>query len=324
MKRWKTITRGGFAAVVLALALQVQAAAGAPKYLIPGGSTVGIKLYTPGLVITELAEDSAAGRAGLKKGDTILKADGEAVDSAEALTDAVQTGKKLVLTVLRDGKEAEFLVTPAKTADRYQLGVFIRDSIAGIGTLTYCDPVTGEYGALGHGVNDLTGSQLLPLEKGYLVPSRVVEVRKGTRGAAGQLHGAFDAQQTLGSVEKNTGRGIFGTLSQIPARTALPVADSGAVQTGEASILSNVDGTAVEEYAVRIDKLYPEADNGRNLLLTVTDERLLEKTGGIVQGMSGSPILQNGQIIGAVTHVLVNDPTRGYGIFIENMLDAAG
>lgn len=324
MKRWKTAARSALAAVVLALALQVQSFAAAPRYLIPGGSTVGIKLYSKGLVITELTDDSAAGRAGLKKGDTILKADGIDVASAQALTDAVQTGRQLVLTVLRDGKEAEFLVTPEKSNERYQLGIFIRDSIAGIGTLTYCDPVTGEYGALGHGVNDLSGAQLLPLEKGYLVPSRVVEVRKGTRGAAGQLQGVFDGKQTLGSVERNTDRGIFGTLEKIPSKVALPVASSETVKAGEASILSNVDGETVEEYAVRIDKLYPEADNGRNLLLTVTDERLLSKTGGIVQGMSGSHILQNGCLIGAVTHVLVNDPTRGYGIFIETMLDAAG
>lgn len=324
MKRCKTIWRSCAAAVMLAIALHAQAAAAAPAYLIPGGNTVGIKLYTQGLVITDLADGSAAQSAGLKKGDTILEIDGKSVDTAQALSDALQSGTEVVLRVQRDGRQAEFLVTPAKTEDGYRLGAFIRDSIAGIGTVTYCDPLTGAFGALGHGVNDLSGTHLLPLEKGFIVPSSVSEVRKGCRGTAGQLHGVFDVTQALGTVEKNTERGLFGTLTQIPSRTALPVAQGEQVKTGEASILSNVDGTAVEEYAVRIDKLYPDAQNGRNLLLTVTDERLLEKTGGIVQGMSGSPILQDGKLVGAVTHVLVNDPARGYGIFIETMLDAAG
>lgn len=324
MKRCKTIWRSCLAAVILAAALSAQAAATAPSYLIPGGSTVGIKMYTQGLVITELVGGSAAARAGLKKGDTILEADGKAVDSAQALTDCLRAGRDVVLTVMRDGKRAEFLVSPSQTENGCRLGVYIRDSIAGIGTVTYYDPLTGAFGALGHGVNDLTGSRLLPLEKGFIVSSSVAGVKKGCRGTAGQLHGVFDVTQALGTVEKNTERGLFGTMATIPNRTALPVADSAQVKTGAASILSNVDGTTVEEYAVHIDKLYPNAENGRNLLLTVTDERLLEKTGGIVQGMSGSPIIQDGKLIGAVTHVLVNDPTRGYGIFIENMLEAAG
>ena len=225
------------------------------------------------------------------------------MDSAQVLTDCLQEGQDVVLTVLRDGKQAEFLVAPVQTENGYKLGVYIRDSIAGIGTVTYYDPLTGAFGALGHGVNDLSGTRLLSMQKGFVVPSSVDEVRKGSRGAAGQLHGEFDVTRALGTVEKNTARGLFGTMASIPNRTALPVADSTQIKTGEASILSNVDGTTVEEYAVHIDKLYPNAENGRNLLLTVTDERLLEKTGGIVQGMSGSPIIQDGKLVGAVTHV---------------------
>ena len=303
MKRCKTIWRSCLAAAVLAAALHAQAAAALPAYLIPGGNTVGIKMYTQGLVITELSDGSAAKRAGLKKGDTILEVDGKAVDSAQVLTDCLQAGQDVVLTVLRDGKQAEFLVAPVQTENGYKLGVYIRDSIAGIGTVTYYDPLTGAFGALGHGVNDLSGTRLLSMQKGFVVPSSVDEVRKGSRGAAGQLHGEFDVTRALGTVEKNTARGLFGTMASIPNRTALPVADSTQIKTGEASILSNVDGTTVEEYAVHIDKLYPNAENGRNLLLTVTDERLLEKTGGIVQGMSGSPIIQDGKLVGAVTHV---------------------
>ena len=322
MKRCKTIWRSCLAAVILTASLYAQAAAALPAYLIPGGNTVGIQMYTKGLVITELSDGSAAARAGLKKGDTILEVDGKTVDSAQTLTEGIQSGQNVVLTVQRDGKQAEFLVVPEQTENGYRLGIYIRDSIAGIGTVTYYDPLTGEFGALGHGVNDLSGTRLLAMQKGILVASSVDEVRKGSRGTAGQLHGAFDVTRIIGTVEQNTARGLFGTMLNVPKRTALPVADSAQVKTGEASILSNVSGTTVEEYTVNIDRIFPDAKNGRNLLLTVTDKRLLEKTGGIVQGMSGSPIIQDGKLIGAVTHVLVNDPARGYGIFIENMLEA--
>lgn len=322
MKRHQTIWRVWLIAAVCALTLSMQALA-APAYLIPGGNTIGIKLYTQGLVITEIEDDSAAQRAGLKKGDTILKVDGADADSAQMLTQAVQSGADVVLTIVRDGRQAQYLIAPSHTDGGYRLGAVVRDSIAGIGTVTYYDPQSGSFGALGHGVNDGTLTRLLPLETGFVVPSSVASVEKGSRGAAGQLHGVFDVTRALGTVEKNTERGLFGSMVQLPDRAALPVAGSDEVKTGQASILSNVEGTQVEEYTVRIDKLYPDADNGRNMLLTVTDERLLERTGGIVQGMSGSPVIQDGRIVGAVTHVLVNDPSRGYGILIENMLDAA-
>ena len=152
------------------------------------------------------------------------------------------------------------------------------------------------------------------------MPSVVSGVKKGVRGTPGELHGSFDVSTALGSVSQNETHGIFGTLNASPAHEAVPVADSTQVHTGAATILANVDGAEVTEYSVRIDRLYPQAENGRNLLITVTDERLLEKTGGIVQGMSGSPILQDGRLVGAVTHVLVNRPEQGYGIFMQTML----
>ena len=295
-----------------------------PKTLIPGGHTVGIKLYSQGLVITGFDEKSAAKKAGLKKGDVIVEVDGEVVHTAQSLRDSLD-GDRIVLTVLRKGREAEFTVKPDTTTEGSRLGAYIRDSMAGIGTVTYYDPDTGDFGALGHGVTDADAEVLLPIEAGVVVKSSVASVEKGAVGEPGQLKGEFDVRRILGQVDENTEKGIFGKLTIPLSGKPLPVAEPDEVQTGKAVILSNVDGEAVREYSVEIVKLYPEADEtGRNLLLQITDPVLLRQTGGIVQGMSGSPIIQDGKLVGAVTHVLVNDPTRGYGIFLENMMKAAG
>ena len=294
------------------------------EYLIPGGNTVGIKICSRGLVVTGFDRNSAAKDAGVKKGDVILSVNEKSVDTAEDLRQHL-TERQVVLTVLRNEKEAQFFVHPTRTAEGGKLGIFVRDSISGIGTITWVDPETGAYGALGHGVNDAEAEILLPLESGVVVASSVEDVVKGKCGDPGELQGKFDVHRIMGTVEQNTQHGIFGTMDSPSAGEPLPVAQLEEVQTGAAVIRSNVDGTSVQEYSVEILKIYPHAEeNGRDLLLRVTDPKLLEKTGGIVQGMSGSPIIQDGKLVGAVTHVLVNDPTRGYGIFIENMLEAAG
>ena len=308
-------------ALCLLLALCCQTLA-AGRTLVPGGYTVGIKLYAEGLMVTEVEPDAPAQRAGLRRGDVILTAGGKKTASAQALLDSIQSAEPIVVRVERGGHEAEFLVTPEKTASGYRLGILVRDHIAGIGTVTYYDPVSLQYGALGHGVSGLDVTQLLMLQSGYLVRASLAEVRTGTRGTPGELHGIFDVTDAVGTVEKNTACGIFGTLSQPKPGEAVQTAPASAVTTGAAEILSNVDGEQVQRFSIRIDRVDPDAKNGRNLLITVTDEALLAKTGGIVQGMSGSPILQNGKLVGAVTHVLVNDPTMGYGVLIENMLDA--
>ncbi len=291
-----------------------------PAALIPVGSTVGIKLYSQGLVVTGFDRRSPAKSAGMKKGDVILAADGVTVHSAEDLRSCL-TGEQVVLQVLRKGREGAFCVKP----EDCRLGAYVRDSIAGIGTVTWYDQATGAFGALGHGVSDGDTELLLPLKSGVVVPSSVTEVVKGKDGEPGELKGSFDVERIVGSVEKNTEKGIFGQMDAAFSGDPLPVAEAWQIEPGPAVIRSNVEGTEVQEYSVEILKCYPQAqENGRDMVLQITDHRLLEHTGGIVQGMSGSPIIQNGRIIGAVTHVLVNDSTTGYGIFIENMLDAAG
>ena len=215
------------------------------------------------------------------------------------------------------------MLQPVQDGGRWLLGLRIRDSICGIGTVTFYDPESGLYGALGHGVRAVEKDELITMTEGELILSAVTGCEKGRHGSAGQLVGEFDRTVCLGTVEKNTNCGVFGKMAAgACSGEQLPVAARGDVHTGDAVILSNVMGTEVREYDVRILKIYP-GERERNLLLEVTDKDLLTQTGGIVQGMSGSPVIQNGRIVGAVTHVLVNDPTRGYGIFIENMLEAA-
>ncbi|MGN0314221.1 MAG: SpoIVB peptidase S55 domain-containing protein [Fusicatenibacter sp.] len=272
------------AALCLIFCLSVQVFA-LPKTLIPGGCTVGIKLCTKGLVVTGFEKHSAAQSAGLRKGDVIIQVDGEAVHTAAALRESLEK-EQVILTVLRDGREAEFCVRPAATDDGMRLGAYIRDSMAGIGTVTYYDPNTGEFGALGHGVNDADASILMPLEAGVVVGASVSEVRKGVSGTPGELKGKFDVNAVLGEVEANTEHGIFGTLTTPVPGKPIPVAAASEVEPGEAVILANISGKEVEEYTVEILRIYPQAtDTGRNLLLQITDQRLLDATGGIVQGM---------------------------------------
>ena len=273
-------------------------------------------------MVTEVEPDAPAQRAGLRRGDVILTAGGKKTASAQALLDSIQSAEPIVVRVERGGHEAEFLVTPEKTASGYRLGILVRDHIAGIGTVTYYDPVSLQYGALGHGVSGLDGTQLLMLQSGYLVRASVAEVRTGTRGTPGELHGIFDVTDAVGTVEKKYNLRHFRHALTAEARRGC---QDGAGFGGH----DRCGGDPVQCGRRTGPALFhphrprrPGRKNGRNLLITVTDEALLAKTGGIVQGMSGSPILQNGKLVGAVTHVLVNDPTMGYGVLIENMLDA--
>lgn len=293
--------------------------------LVPVGRAVGLELEADGLTVAGFddALGAPAKAAGLEQGDLIVKADGQPLSSAAALRSAVERCReKLILTVLRDGREVNLTVTPQEAAGCKRLGIFVREGITGVGTVTYYDPSTGAFGALGHGVSDGKGD-LLPLRAGRVLNAQVASVKKGRVGAPGQLVGAFRAEESLGQLEKNTSCGVFGHASAGWSGTPLPVAEREEIHTGPATIRANIAGETVQEYSVEILKLYPD-ESTRNLLLHVTDPALLQTTGGIVQGMSGSPIIQDGRIVGAVTHVLVNDPTTGYGIFIENMLEAAG
>ena len=276
------------------------------------------------------ALEMAALLCGLKEGDIITHINSTEVDTIEEVSALLQEleGEAMSIRAIRDEKQVQLTATAALCASdgAYKLGAWIRDSMAGIGTVTFYDPSSGVFGALGHGINDVDTAMLMPLESGSIMPASVSEVKKGASGAPGELHGQFDLTRDLGTLYANTNLGIFGQMPREMVGSAVEpveVASRDQVETGPATIWSNIRGDEVEEFSVRITHLYPEGDGTRSMMIEVDDPALLEATGGIVQGMSGSPILQNGRLVGAVTHVLVNDPTRGYAILAENMLKQA-
>ena len=318
------IVRNAAGAFLILWMLPLQARA--EQLLIPVGRVIGLQLNSGS--VTVAAFDDALGtqarQAGLRIGDEIIKIDDHAVTSAgEVRTVLEGAGEQVQLTLLRDGQQRTVPMRVDRREGVPRLGIYLRQGIAGIGTVTWYDPETGLFGTLGHGVSDGRG-KLLDMTSGTAYDARIQSVDKGKCGEPGQLKGSADPDSVCGSLLRNTPQGVFGKTSRGWTGKALPAAEYEDIQTGPATILSTVDDGGPREYSVEILKIYPEERSDcRNLLIRVTDPDLLSATGGIVQGMSGSPIIQDGKLVGAVTHVLVNDPTRGYGIFIENMLEAA-
>jgi stage IV sporulation protein B len=300
--------------------------------VICGGELFGIRMKTKGLLVssvgtveTENGPVSPGGLAGLKSGDVLLTCDGveltSAADFAKLLSKSSSTH---LLTVQRQGSLLEIGLTPAQASDGSgkKAGLWVRDGAAGIGTVTFRDPISGEFAGLGHAVCDAESKTPFPLESGTVCAARVEKVRKGEAGKAGEIRGALE-QETVGELVANTSQGVFGRFfspTKGKEETFLPIGLKDEVKEGDATILCTLDNSGKKEYRVRILKILDKERKTKNFILQITDPALLEQTGGIVQGMSGSPILQNGKLIGAVTHVLIDDPTQGYGILIENML----
>ncbi len=299
----------------------------AGKELTPVGQVVGLELRNGSVIVASFDEELGKGckDAGLQVGDEIKQIDGMQIRSSEDVRKALtRSDGAVTVQVCRSGKNKQLRLQPRITRDGPKLGVYLRQGVTGIGTVTWYDAQNGCFGTLGHGVNDSSG-KLVQMTQGSAYEARVLAVRKGKSGEPGQLMGAVERLEPVGKLTKNTPQGVFGTTEEGWNGKTYPVAETAQIRTGEATVLSTVSGVDPREYSVEILKIYPKSRQaGRNMLIRVTDPQLLEATGGIVQGMSGSPLLQNGKIIGAVTHVLVNDPTTGYGIFIENMLEAAG
>lgn len=315
-----------------------------PLHLVPGGHSIGVIMQNRGVLVVGYAGVPDAGGAmhlpardaGVEPGDTILSIDGQAVESeqhaAELIAAAGRAGTAVALLLQRGERRLSRQVQPVRDAatDRWRIGLKIRGGTAGVGTLTFYDPVTRRFGALGHVIADAQTGRTIDLRAGHIVSASVTAIEKGAPGAPGEKIGVFVREQNrLGLIDRNTRFGIFGQLEVLPEPIAgpqtLPVGLAAQVQEGPAELVTVVDGTRLERYAIEITRVMrqPQAD-GKSLVLKITDPRLLSKTRGIVQGMSGSPIIQNGRLVGAVTHVFVNDPSRGYGVLIEQMLQESG
>lgn len=315
-----------------------------PTKLIPGGHSIGVVLHSQGVIVVGNSPVQLAGGeyttpakdAGIVIGDVILSVDGTAVQSDAQLAELIDNcGKEqqpVELMIKRGNQNQTINILPSLCVDtqRYRIGLFVRDSAAGVGTLTFYDNKSHVYGALGHIITDSDTNQPIDCQQGKIVLATVSGIQQGKRGQPGEKIGVFiEEDQLLGDIRTNTQFGIYGKLVNSITNNlypeAIPIASMTQIQTGEAEMLTVVDGQTIEKFSIEIQKInLQDAPEGKGLVIKVTDPKLLEKTGGIVQGMSGSPIIQNGKLIGAVTHVFVHDPSKGYGCFVDWMLMESG
>ena len=301
-----------------------------PSSLCVGGETFGVRQLAQGVLIVSAGEKEKlhpAYDAGVRPLDCIIEMNGQAVKTVEDVGKILQNsgGSAVTMTCLREGKKLNFRITPYYEPEngKYKAGIWIRDSVAGIGTLTYYHPTTGEFGGLGHGICDLDTGKLVPISGGAVLDVNVTQIVKGECGKPGELRG-FLKQEKKGALIKNHDCGVFGVLAPVPEHgTPTPVGKRHELHTGPATLRCALGESTPKDYAIKITDIDYHSTGSKSFAITVCDEALLSATGGIIQGMSGSPIIQDGKLVGAVTHVLIGDPTRGYGIFIENMLNAS-
>lgn len=301
--------------------------------LVPCGTAFGVKMRTDGVVVVGIGEvEGACGivcpadNAGMKVGDIITSINGQKVLNNEEVASIINQsdGNELLVNIRRKNLEYELTLKPEKSTydGSYKGGFWVRDSSAGIGTITFYNPATGVFGGLGHPICDVETGDILPLMNGEVVDVQITGIHKGLNGIPGELRGVFAKSSPTGRLMLNSESGVFGYLNNSPTNTAaVPLGLRQEITRGEATIYCTLDSGEPKEYSIYIDSVDISGSNPtKNMVIRITDPRLLETTGGIVQGMSGSPIIQGGKIIGAVTHVFVNDPTKGYGIFAENMI----
>lgn len=310
--------------------------------LIPGGNSIGVKLNTKGVLVVGLEEIKGYDNknynpgydGGLRIGDSIFEIDGVKVKDADHVIELINKnkGKEIKVKAKRNESFLSFSIKPVKSKlySDYKIGLWVKDKTAGVGTLTFYEPKTKIYGALGHAISDAETGRILPIGRGEILKSKVVSIKQGKRGKAGEIRGIFlETTDPLGKLEKNTDYGIYGTmyteLENPIYKKPIEIAMQHEIKLGSAKILTTTDDNSIKEYDVVIEKINLQRKlSNKSMIVRIVDKDLLKKTGGIVQGMSGSPIIQDGKIIGAVTHVFVNDPTKGYGIFIEWMLKESG
>jgi len=313
------------------------------KKFIPGGHSIGIKLHSEGVLVvghhavqTGNQAISPAKEAGIEIGDVILAIEGKKLQDANEVAEIImaESGKKVLKFQIQRGENVFTVDVEPKICQetkRPRVGLYVRDTAAGVGTLTFYDPKTRIYGALGHVITDVDTNQPINVRDGEIVKANIVNIKTAQRGYPGEKTGVFqEGDDLLGSIEKNCQFGIFGRLTKIEPvqgniNEAMPMALMSQVKPGPAQILTVLEGTTIECFDIEIERVYRQTrPSDKGMIIRITDERLLEATGGIVQGMSGSPIIQDGYLVGAVTHVFVNDPTRGYGIYLEWMVRESG
>lgn len=305
--------------------------------VIPLGDAIGLKLYTKGVMVVGMSEVQGEDKnkykpyekTGIKEGDMIVEVNDVAVTCISELIDNVNKSKgdEIELKYIRDSDTNTANITPIKTSsDEYKLGLWVRDAQGGVGTLTFYEPETEMFCALGHGITDVDTGEIVNIANGDVVTTNIVSIAKGERGKPGEIKGSIETGKKIGDVSKNTSFGIYGNIKdknklKIDNNQAMEVALRDEIKQGEAEIICELEDGKKEKYKIQIQKVYTSNNyDNKSMLIKITDERLLEKTGGIIQGMSGSPIIQDNKFVGAITHVLVNDPTVGYGVFADMLI----
>ena len=304
--------------------------------VVGGGETIGMKLESSGLTVVSFEEVTTRDYSRVKpykdkniqRGDIIVEINGVGVESVEQFVKEIQKTKGGVveLTFLRNGRKYTEKLIPVidRNDGKYKLGLWVKNITSGVGTVTYIDKNTGMFGALGHGISDIDGMDLLDVKRGKAYKAIILSVKKGQRGNPGELKGAIRENDIYGEIIKNTRFGVFGYINEDVEINGkeYEVCLKSDIKEGKAQILSTINGEQLKSYDIEIEQVNTHGEiQEKSMIIHVIDQELIEKTGGIVQGMSGSPIIQNGKLVGAVTHVLINDPTRGYGVFIETMLE---
>lgn len=306
--------------------------------VIPVGSVAGVKLYTSGVLVVGMSEIEGQDKKMYKpyenteitEGDTIVAINEIQIATTDDLINEVNKskGEEIKLQYIHKQETLECNITPVKTYNsEYKLGLWVRDSAAGVGTVTFYEPSTGKFAALGHGLVDIDTEQLIQISSGEFVTTNILSIDKGEKGKPGKIQGTLDKQKTIGTITRNTGFGIYGKVEdlsslQLDKSQEMEVASRSEITLGKAEIICSLENGKKEKYEIQIEKIFPENNyDNKSMKIKITDNRLVEKTGGIIQGMSGSPIIQNGKLIGAVTHVLVNEPLEGYGVFGDIMIE---
>ena len=299
--------------------------------VIPLGNAIGLKLYTEGVLIVGMSEIEGKRPyelSGIKEGDRIISIDDKKIETTEDLIETVNAskGKEVSIKYVRENSEEVTNITPVQTKqNEYKLGLWVRDAAAGVGTASFYIPSTGMFASLGHGITDIDTGDLITISNGELVSTNIVSIQKGEKGKPGEIKGSIEGSSKIGEVYKNTSFGIFGKVSNKNSlkitEDEMEILNRDEIKKGKAQIICELEDGKKEYYDIEIQRIYTANNkDNKSMLIKITDKRLLEKTGGIIQGMSGSPIIQNGKFVGAVTHVLVNDPTTGYGVFADMML----